>query len=230
MLNIPPPLAFLRSSDPPRTTTKHQNPILLQDTHDRQFSIGFGSPDKSSPAMYGYQTFAPKQANLEPSFYMPPPHYHLLQDEHFHVHSGEGIWHLWGGRTVRLSKGDDIMVPAGKWHTFDVAPESEEPLTVSYKYDAEYPEMEDRFFRNVMSYFADCRRAGRKPSVFQLMVFSMHNWMPIGLPVPGPERFNFVVNTILMVVMGCIGQFLLGYKASYSEYYDEGDDARGKEE
>lgn len=173
--------------------------------------------------MFGTQTFPLKQAEhgFESSFYMPPPHYHLLQDEYFHVESGEGIWHLWGGKTVRLKKGDDIVVPQGKWHTFDIAPESKEPLCVSYRYDAEMAEMEERFFRNVLPYFADCRKAGRSPSVFQLMVFAMYNWMPIAVASVGPEWFNLVLNTVLMVMIGCVGQFLLGYKPSYPEYYNE---------
>lgn len=233
MFKFTAPLAFLRRAEPPRTSTWNENPVVLEDTHDRPFSIEFGTPTESPSTFSGTQTFPQKQARqgFESSFYMPPPHYHLLQDEYFHVISGEGIWHLWGGRTIRLKRGDEIMVPAGKWHTFDVAPESTEPLAVAYRYDAEYAQMEERFFRNVLPYFADCRKAGLKPSIFQLMVFCMHNWMPIALPVPGPQWFNFLVNTVLMVVLGSVGQFLLGYKTSYPEYYrEESSGMHGKKE
>ncbi|KAG7104850.1 oxidoreductase virH like protein [Verticillium longisporum] len=228
MFSFCPPLAFLRGGDIPRHRTSEQNPVVLQDTHQRLFSISFRTPSPSD-ATFSTQIFPQKESqhDFESSFYRPPPHYHLLQDEHFRVDSGEGTWYLWGGKTVQLKKGDRIVVPARRWHTFDVAPDSKEPLAVSYYYDKEYVEMEETFFRNVLSYFADCRRAGVSPSIFQIMVFAMHNWMPIALPVPGPECFNLLLNTILMVSIGCVGQFLLGYKASYPEYEDE-EQKRGK--
>ena len=216
------PLAFLHSRGPPRTTTKHQNPCVLEDSQDRSFLIEFYTP-KPPGAFFSKQVFPRKndRRDGELSLFNPPAHYHLLQDEYFKVESGAGIWYLWGGKTVHLKKGDEIVVPALKWHRFEGAADSEEPFTVLYRYDREYAEMEERFFRNTFSYMEDCRKAGMEPSIFQMMVFCMHNWMPLALPVPGPEWFSLVVNTILMVVVGCVGEFLLGYKASYPEYYSE---------
>lgn len=167
------------------------------------------------------QVFPGKKSGTteELSWWIPPPHYHLLQDEHFKVESGEGVWHLWGGKTVHLKKGDEIIIPARKWHTFQKTEGSEEPFSVLYQYDKEYAEMEESFFRNCFTYFEDCRKGGAEPSIFQLGVFAVHFWMPIALPVPGPEWFNFVVSTVMTVLLGCIGQYVLGYKASYVEYY-----------
>ena len=122
---------------------------------------------------------------------------------------------------MRLEKGDSLMIPARKWHRFESAPDVDEPLVILYRYDKEYPVMEEVFFRNVFTYFDDCRKAGVDPSVFQLLVWCRHCWMPMGLPIPGPEWFNLLGNTVLMFVFGFIGEFLLGYKATYPEYYDE---------
>lgn len=217
----PAPLAFLRGRSPPSTRTAHQNLIPMEDTHKRPFEIEFHIPTPAGTVTK--QVFPLKHvgASIEPSFYRPPAHYHIWQDEHFTVMSGEGTWYLWGGKTVHLKTGDEIVVPAWKWHTFDITPESKEPLAVAYRYNKEYSEMEERFFRNMLSYFGDCQRAGTKPSVFQIMVFSMHNWMPIALSVPGPEWLDLVVSVVFLLVVGFIGEFLPGYKASYPEYYAE---------
>lgn len=215
------PLAFLRSRSPPRTTNKHQNPCILADSHDRSFSIEFYTPTPPG-AFFSKQVFPPNNSDRRdggPSLFNPPAHYHLLQDELFKVESGAGIWRLWGGRTVRLEKGDETVVPALRWHCFESAPESDEPLKVLYRYEREYAEMEECFFRNTFSYMADCRKAGMQPSIFQMTVFCMHNWMPLAVQVPGPEWLNLVVSTIIMLVVGFVGEFLLGYKASYPEYY-----------
>lgn len=216
------PLAFLRGRVPRRTMTWHQNPYTMEDSQDRTFSIEFYTP--TPPRAYlSKQVFPSKkvQGHDSLSLFNPPPHYHLLQDEYFRVASGAGIWHLWGGKSVHLKKGDEIMVPPWKWHWFESAPHSEELFSVMYRYDAEYAEMEERFFRNIFGYQEDCRKAGIKPSIVQLLVFCMHNWMLPGFPISGPERLNLLVNTTLIFVIGGFGQFLLGYKAFYPEYYPE---------
>jgi len=81
--------------------------------------------------------------------------------------------------------------------------------------------MEERFFRNVLMYFGDCQKHGIKPSVIQLMVFSMHNWMPVSLGIGFSEKLDLAVSLIFMVVTGLVGEWLLGYRASYEEYYDD---------
>lgn len=170
------------------------------------------------------QVFPGRKAGLahEPSLFRPPPHYHWFQDEHFKVEAGRGIWYLWTGETVRLKKGDEIMVPMWKWHWFEADPDSEEPFSVLYGYNKEYTAMEARFFKNQFGYMNDCHRAGVNQSIFQLMVFCMHFWMPIAIISIGPESFKFAVNSLLMLVIGSIGEFLLGYQVSYPEYYSEG--------
>ena len=197
---VPAPLAFLRGRGPPRTTTHHQNPCAFEDSQDRSFLIEYYKPTPEFPFSFK-QVFPPREDGK--------------------VDAGRAIWYLWGGKTAHLKKGDEISVPMWKWHWFEADPDSEEPFSVLYRYDKEYTSMEERFFRNQLSYLSDCRRAGISQSMFQVMVFCMHNWMVLEIISIGPDWFRFVPNTMLMVVLGSIGEFLLGYQASYPEYYSE---------
>lgn len=155
--------------------------------------------------------------------YTPPPHYHLLQAEHFLVLSGTGHWHLSKNRTIRLRAGDTISIPALAYHWFENAPDSDEPLEFGYWYTAEYTASEQRFFRNTIGYIADCKRAGLEVSVVQLCVFSLRNWIVIGVVNLGwaPNWVSLVVNTVLTVLVAGWGEFVLGYRASYEEYSRE---------
>jgi mannose-6-phosphate isomerase-like protein (cupin superfamily) len=218
------PLSFLRGPFPPRTITKHQNPTLLHDTLGRSFHLEFyRHPDIGGKgAFFNKQAYPPHNSQLdsELTLYYPPAHYHLLSDEHFIVSAGAGTWYLWD-RSVHLSKGDEIVIPARTWHRFEGDASLDQPLTIDVKYDKAYAAMEERFFRNTLSYIGDCSKAGVTPSVFQLMVFFVHNMMPPGIRTPGPEFLNLLLNTAFMFVVGGVGEFLLGYQASYPEYYDE---------
>jgi mannose-6-phosphate isomerase-like protein (cupin superfamily) len=215
------PLFFLRGRSPTRTKIAGQNPVKLSDTAQRSFQLGFYHHETAGVrAFFNRQAFPAhdSERHSEGTVWHPPPHYHLLQDEHFTIVSGGGTWHLWN-KSVHLTKGDVIVVPARAWHWFESDPSVEEPLEISVKYDAGYESMEERFFRNTFGYMADCREQGISPSVFQLMVFFMHNLMPPGIKSPGPEWLNLLFNTVFMYVVGSIGQLLLGYRESYPEYY-----------
>ena len=215
------PLGFLRGRGPTRTKSANLNPVKLSDTAHRSFHLEFCHLEtKDIRSFFNKQAYPTHdhECHSEATAWHPPPHYHLLQDEHFTVVAGGGTWHLWD-RSVHLSKGDVIVVPARAWHWFEGDPSVEEPLEIAVSYQADYEAMEERFFRNTFGYLADCRDQGIPPSVFQLMVFFMHNFMPPGIKTPGPEWLNLLFNTFFMLVVGSIGQFLLGYHASYPEYY-----------
>lgn len=164
-----------------------------------------------------------KRKNGSRSFMAPVSHIHLLQDELFRVASGEGDWYLRGEAAPRrLRAGDEIVIPRYKPHRFENAPGSTEPLVIEYNYATSMREMELRFFCNVFAYMDDCYQAGLDPSICQLCVFCTDAWMPIDLGLPGPEVINLIVGTLFLWVLAAIGYFVLGYKPTYDEYYQEG--------
>lgn len=148
-------------------------------------------------------------------------HYHLLQSETFEVESGSGYWIL-GDVRKQLHAGQRITIPAWTAHRFEAADNAaKEPLTILWGYDASRRDMEERFFRNTLPYFDDCRRAGMEPSVLQLSVFCAAAWMPVDvIPVPGGHYIRCFVNTLLLWVLAAVGYVFCGYRASYPEYYD----------
>lgn len=109
------PLAFLRQNPPARKQTSHNNPVTAPDHADgngtESFTLKFHSPPIPKGHPTSTQTLPPTH-NSKPSLYTPPPHYHLLQAEHFLVLSGTGLWHLSRNRTLRLSSGDTISPPS----------------------------------------------------------------------------------------------------------------------
>lgn len=218
------PLSFLRFGDPPfKTSTYNRTTIKFPDSDDREFKIEYYS---IPPEEYSFLQVwpAPGSAKASSSLWLPPPHYHLVQDEHFRVDSGVGIWHLYG-KSVKVRTGETICVKARSWHWFEPDPECTEQFAVLYRYDREYPELEESFFRNQFGYMQDCRSQGKEWSIIQAMVFAMHNWMPFALPEHRwiPESVNFVLSLIILVVIGSVGEFLMGYRKSYSEYYRAGE-------
>lgn len=215
------PLSFLRGRSPPRTNISSQDRCKLKDTLDRDFYLGFyHQKTTSGTAFFNTQAFPPHDSKHEKeiTLFHPPAHYHLFQAEYFTVVAGGGTWYLWN-KTFHLSKGDELVIPARAWHTFDGDSSLEEPLIIAVKYDKGYSAMEERFFRNTLGYLSDCHKAGASPSVFQLIVFFMHNQMAPGMKTPGPEWLNLWLNIVFMYVMGGIGEYVLGYSVSYPEYY-----------
>ncbi|KAF2226847.1 hypothetical protein BDZ85DRAFT_247219 [Elsinoe ampelina] len=126
------PLSCLQRA-PARTSNNHLSSYRYADSQQREFRIDYLEPTKEQP--FSFRQVSPATRKGDPhkgSVYTPPPHYHLLQDEHFVVETGEGIWHLQGGRDIRLRAGDTLNVKAREWHWFEVAPNSTEDLSVVY--------------------------------------------------------------------------------------------------
>lgn len=150
----------------------------------------------------------------------PPAHYHLLQVEKFFVQSGKGIWYL-KGKTVELSAGQTISIPQCAWYRFESSPDSKEPLVILYRYDSQRFIMEERFFRNTLTYLWDCHRHGVDPSPLQLCLFLSACWMPGGfIPAPG-DYFSCAVDAIFMWIFAFVGYVVFGYRSTYPEYWDE---------
>lgn len=78
----------------------------------------------------------------------------------------------------------------------------------------------ERFFRNLYSYLDDCYVQGASPSLFQLLVFL--DSAETSLAFPGPGWLVRPASWLLGVVLGrWIGGFILGYRASYEEYWKD---------
>ncbi|KPI38999.1 uncharacterized protein AB675_4575 [Cyphellophora attinorum] len=152
----------------------------------------------------------------------PPMHIHLFQVETFHVNSGVGRWFLNGEAHVR-HPGEDIVIPKGAFHCYENASTTGEDLSVSFRLDQQDYVMEERFFRNFFGYLDDVRLSGQTPSLFQLMLFLYTVDGPLAIPVLGKKShpISVWVSRFVMVFTGVvIGEWLLGYRKSYEEYYD----------
>jgi hypothetical protein len=77
----------------------------------------------------------------------------------------------------------------------------------------------ERFFRNVYCYLDDCESQKVSPSAPQLLLFLHSAEMSLAFPGPGwiARPLSYIVG---LVVGKGIGEYLLGYKSSYPEYYD----------
>jgi hypothetical protein len=77
--------------------------------------------------------------------------------------------------------------------------------------------MEEMFLRNFFQYFEEYRRAKQQPSPFQLLLFL---YKQLAIPCPGPAWLGLWLSLLFVYVRGfIIGEWLLGYKKTYSEYY-----------
>lgn len=76
-------------------------------------------------------------------------------------------------------------------------------------------------FRNIYTYLDDCWLQGVEPSLPQLLL--MLDSAEISLAFPwGPDWLMRGVSYAMGVVVGrWLGGYVLGYKASYPEYWDE---------
>lgn len=216
------PFAFLRQRLPDRRNIAEVNDFSGLDI-DGQKSFHISLRHSAVPGGWSQTQTFPKSFQGRASFYTPPPHYHLLQDEHFRVLSGQGIWHLWDNKIVRVGAGGQISVPSRAYHWFENDTDSDEPLVVEYWYDKEYAEMEERFFKNTLGYLADCIRHGQNTSKVQMCVFAAWNLMPLAIIKLEalPHSIALVINTLLTAVVAFVGEFLMGYQRSYHEYYSK---------
>lgn len=99
---------------------------------------------------------------------------------------------------------------------------------VSPKSPANDPEAEGanaKFFRNIYSYLDDCYNQNVAPSLPQLLLFL--DSAEISLAFPGPAWIARPASYAFGVVMGrWIGQYLLGYSASYQEYWSSDSESK----
>lgn len=199
-----------------RTNQSSQDRCFYEDGLSEQALYPAGAP------FLGRQVIPPdnKVQNGSPSFMRPIGHYHLIQSETFVVTSGSGLWYI-RGQAHRLDKGDTIVIPPRVAHTFENLPGSSEPLVIDFRYDKQYREMEERFFRNFFGYIDDCLKNDVTPSLFQLNIFLFY-FCSAGDMIPAPDVFHIrcLVNTIAMLCLTFIGQVFLGYKSTYPEYYN----------
>jgi mannose-6-phosphate isomerase-like protein (cupin superfamily) len=180
------------------------------------------------------------------SVIIPPFHAHPKQEEVFLVTSGTALFCL--NRTqILVSAGNEITIPRGDYHKFGNA-SSTETLTLEGWYNPAEPAREERFFRNLYGYLNDATAGGvgatmlGNASIAQIALFAWEADMPICEPSKLP-RFNLVFFGrlfVLVVALGIpkvigipiaygltwllgvfVGKWMLGYKASYDEYYHE---------
>lgn len=209
------PLFFLRGRQPSRRSNWDQSILTLPDSADRTFKTHF---EWRHGLFIGVQNFPIHDPeHKRGTFYHPPPHYHLFADEYFLVSQGAGTWHLWD-RDVHLAAGEKIKIPARAWHWFESDENSDVPLSIEVYFDKGQAEMEERFFRNILGYLADCHRENIEPSICQMLIFFCHFDMVPGLRIVRWETLNFALNTAITYIGTAIG-LLLGYKSSYDEYY-----------
>lgn len=207
-------LSILRQQTP-RTTTAHLNPIKYdggrasQHFHDTSHQYMVTDIMPATTPQHGR------------SFFNPPLHFHIYQTEDFEIISG--IAHFCVDDTKIVAKaGDKVHIPMAAFHRFANASEDGEDLIVTFRLDKQDFDVEERFFRNFFGYFDDAVKAGQEPSFFQLCLFLYTLRAPIVLPGLG-QRSTFVgrqLSWFVMVFAGVVvGEWLLGYKRSYEEYY-----------
>ncbi|KAG8627843.1 hypothetical protein KVT40_003716 [Elsinoe batatas] len=175
---------------------------------------------------------------------IPPFHWHWYQEEQFFIRQGQYIFTL-EDKTMHLSASSPqpILIPPGARHTFRADPHSPVPCIIeistllsphqsllsssssSSSSRASILGASERFFRNIYSYLEDCTVQGVSPSLPQL-VLMLHD-AEISLAFPGPAGLARWVSWGFGVVVGkWVGEWWLGYRSSYPEYFDEGRRAR----
>ncbi|KAH8654911.1 hypothetical protein BGZ61DRAFT_467186 [Ilyonectria robusta] len=213
-------LSFLRAPLPPRTNRAGENPIIYEDGAS---SLEFRT---SSTSNYLLRNKHPPFNKDSPSIMVPPFHYHIHQTEHFRIVSGtcnlfkDTADQPW--KTLSAEAPDGLktaFVPPKQYHTIKNA-STTAPLVLDVSLTPEDVEGEERFFRNFFGYLDDCRKAGQKPSLFQLMVFLQNSDTPLGLPI-APKGLGLVASNVFMHGMGFFGRWVLGYKPTYEDYYVE---------
>ena len=209
-------LSFLRANVP-RTNTASQNPIEYEDGRSAQ-----KFHDPTAPYMTTH-TIPPTTSEHGPSMFNPPLHLHLYQLEEFHVVTGQARFYL-EGKPHDRKKDEIIQIPIGSYHRFENT--GTDRLIVDIRLDEQKWEMEVSFFRNFFGYLEDCRKAKMEPSIFQILRFLYAVDGPLAVPCLGPRWMGRQLSWLVMYLAGVVvGEYLLGYKGSYMEYYA---DAKGK--
>jgi mannose-6-phosphate isomerase-like protein (cupin superfamily) len=206
-------LSFLRATAPPRLNRADCNPVTYEDGASAIEFI-------EEPGQFFLRNTHPPYNKDDPSLVNPPLHYHIHQTEHFRVCSGEvNLYrdHAEEPWKVLGPDGSTASVPNAVYHTLRNA-STRNPLVLDVGLTPEDKASEERFFRNFFGYLDDCKRAKQEPSLFQLMVFLRHADTPLGLPLP-TQWLRLAGSRAFTNIMGLIGEWVLGYQPSYSEYY-----------
>ncbi|KIW13656.1 hypothetical protein PV08_08847 [Exophiala spinifera] len=210
--------AFLRGSFPPRTNNAANNPIIYE---NGKSSVKFHAPESQFIMTH---TIPPSGGENGVSIITPPFHYHIYQDEYFGLQKGTAV--LFKGidpkpfATLTEDGQRKATVPAGNYHRFENGSETED-LVIDIHLTPESYENEQKFFRNFFGYLDDCKSTKASPSFFQLMVFLHSADTPLALPLPN-EWLGRVVSRAFLIVVAAWGRWILGYKQTYPEYYEEG--------
>jgi len=159
----------------------------------------------------------------------PPKHLHWYQEEHFTVTQGTFIFTL-NGKDIKISATDPnprTSIAPGDPHTFVPDPSFKGPCVIEISAEMSprassetSAGIDERFFRNLYSYLEDCSRQNTSPSLPQLLLFLDSAEVSLAWDV-GPTWLMQYMSYALGVVVGrWIGGDLLGYEASYPEYYN----------
>lgn len=214
-------LSFLRGAGPVRTNNAANNPIIYEGGRS---SVSFRSPDSEYCMTH---VIPPASEANGVSIITPPFHYHIYQDEFFRVQRGTGNFYRGlDAKPFAVLSGDPgsgaqstAMIKAGRYHRFENASTTED-LVVDVHLAPEAYESEQRFFRNFFGYLDDCKKVGAAPSFFQLLVFLHSADTPLAVPLPW-EGLGRIASRILLTVTAVWGKWVLGYRDSYPEYYEQ---------
>lgn len=216
-------LSVLRQNTP-RTTSAHLNPVKYEGGRSSQ------QFHNSSHRYMVTHVFPATTAEHGRSIFNPPPHYHGYQTEDFEVMSGVACFYINGSTTV-AKKGDKVHIPMRAYHRFENVSKDGEDLVVSFRLDEQDFATEESFFRNFFGYIDDALRIGQQPSFFQLCLFLHTMRAPVILPGLG-QKSTFIgrqVSWYVMLFAGIvIGEWLLGYKRTYPEYYSNSEQKKTK--
>ena len=226
--------AFL-TTPVPRTPIAHLKSIPFENGRSRmEFHTTPNGPYPAPPASLMTLTLPPRaseaevksgKAYSEDNNIMPPPyHYHPVYPETFTVSRGS-LKVIIDGSPHVVNAPDKILVPRYASHRFMNA-SFEEPLVVGVRFeDSEQQKGEERFFRNVYGYLGDCEKMGPggkggQPNIAQLLLFCVYSGTVLAFP--GPRWIGQPLGRAFQFIVGkVIGEWLLGFKSSYPEYYKE---------
>lgn len=206
-------LPFLRAQVP-RTQSAAQNPVEYEDGRSSQT---FHGPQDE------YLMTQVVPPTRQRSFLEPPTHFHTSQTERFRVQRGTANFYMpyqQTGPTVVGARGTAV-VPERTFHRFENASDVQ-PLVLDIGLSPKDRQLEERFFRNFFGYLDDCRKAKVEPSIFQLLLFLDSVGAPLWISLPGPEWLSRWVAWLFTKLAGIVvGRLLLGYRATYPEYYKQ---------
>lgn len=212
---------FLRGVGPIRTHNAANNPIIYDGGRS---SVTFREPNSEYCMTH---SIPPETEEHGLSVLTPPFHYHVYQDEHFRVQKGVGNFYCGpGAKPAVVLSGpggggqSTFTIKAGRYHRFENASKTDD-LVVDIHLAPESYESEQRFFRNFFGYLDDCRKAKAAPSFFQLLVFLHSADTPLAVPLPW-ESIGKIASRILLTATAFWGTWILGYRDTYPEYYEEG--------